>query len=127
MVNNSKSIPSDKVNLKLIFVAANDQAGKEFLISPSLTASDISKHVFENWPPEWSANRVERPEVLRLIYQGRFLHENVSLNSLNVQPGRTCVMHLVPREKIPEPTVDTLNKEKSQADSSGCCCMCSIL
>lgn len=36
MVNN-KNIPSDKVNLKLIFVAANDQAGKEFLITPSLT------------------------------------------------------------------------------------------
>jgi len=125
MVNN-KNIPSDKVNLKLIFVAANDQAGKEFLITPSLTASEISKHVFDNWPTEWTSNKVEKPEVLRLIYQGRFLHENVSLVSLNIQPGRTCVMHLVPREKIPEPNIDNLNKEKSQADQSGCC-MCSIL
>lgn len=125
MVNN-KNIPLDKVNLKLIFVPANDQSGKEFLLETSLTASEISKYVFENWPPEWTANKVERPEVLRLIYQGRFLHENISLNSLNIQPGRTCVMHLVPREKIPEPNIDNLNKEKSQADSSGCC-MCSIL
>ena len=29
---------------------------------------------------EWQANKVDRAEVLRLIYQGRFLHENVSLD-----------------------------------------------
>ena len=74
-------------------------------------------------------SKVDRPEVLRLIYQGRFLHENVTLDcmriffiqiffiigklslfkkkflALNIQPGRTCVMHLVPREKIPEPNI----------------------
>jgi hypothetical protein len=101
----SKSVPKDKVNLKLIFVAANDQAGKEFQISPNLTgtcsrckiqdtnssfsnfsffashlAIEISHFVFENWPQEWTPNKVNRPEVLKLIYQGRFLHENVSLN-----------------------------------------------
>lgn len=70
--------------------------------------------------------------MLRLIYQGRFLHENVTLDckilktknlnfikfnnfqykkiALNIQPGRTCVMHLVPREKIPEPNIGNYNK-----------------
>ena len=35
----NKSIPNDKINLKLIFVAANDQAGKEFQINPNLTGN----------------------------------------------------------------------------------------
>lgn len=73
-------------------------------------ASEISKYVFDNWPIEWTSNKVEKSDVLRLIYQGRFLHENVSLNSLNIQPGRTCVMHLVPREKIPEPNIGKMKR-----------------
>jgi hypothetical protein len=35
-------------------------------------------------------------------------------------------MHLVPREKIPEPNIDTTNKEKIQQAETGCC-MCLIL
>jgi len=124
MVN--KNIPLDKINLKLIFVAGGDQSGKEFLISPFLTATEISSHVYENWPQEWLPSKVDRPEVLRLIYQGRFLHENVTLDSLNIQTGRTCVMHLVPREKIPEPNIDNWNKEKTQQSETRCC-MCTLL
>ncbi len=29
-------------------------------------------------------------------------------DSLNIQTGRTCVMHLVPREKIPEPNIGNI-------------------
>ncbi len=47
--------------------------------------------------------RVDRYEVLRLIYQGRFLHGNVTLGALRLQQGKTTVMHLVPRENLPEP------------------------
>jgi len=123
----AKNIPEDKVNLKLIYVAGNDQAGKEFLVSPNLTATEIAVHVHENWPQDWQNNKVDKAEVLRLIYQGRFLHESVSLDSLNIQPGRTCVMHLVPREKLPEPNIDNWKKEKSQQPDSPGCCVCTIL
>lgn len=122
----NKAIPQDKVNLRLIFVAGGDQSGKEFLVSPTLTATEIALFVYENWPADWSASKVDRAEVLRFIYQGRFLHENVTLESININPGRTCVMHLVPREKIPEPNIDTNNKEKIQQNDTGCC-VCSIL
>jgi hypothetical protein len=50
MVNSAKSIPKDRVNLRLIFVAANDQGGKEFLTNPQMTAIEIAHHVFDNWP-----------------------------------------------------------------------------
>lgn len=38
-----------------------------------------------------------------MIYQGRFLHSNVTLGALGLVPARTTVMHLVPRETLPEP------------------------
>ena len=75
----NKIIPQDKVNLRLIYVAGGDQSGKEFLVNPSLTATEIALHVFENWPTDWISSKVDRAEVLRFIYQGRFLHENVTL------------------------------------------------
>jgi hypothetical protein len=54
---------------------------------------------------DWgNEQRVDRYEVLRLIYQGRFLHGNVTLGALRLQQGKTTVMHLVPRENLPEPT-----------------------
>lgn len=70
------------------------------------------------------------PSILRLIFQGRFLHGNVTLGgktpastsmsfcsrtrercsnglspspALKLPPGRTTVMHLVARETLPEP------------------------
>jgi len=52
---------------------------------------------------EWNEEGVLRAEILRLIYQGRFLHGNVTLGALGLPPGRTSVMHLVPRETLPEP------------------------
>ena len=54
-------------------------------------------------PTEWSEEAVAKAEILRLIYQGRFLHGNVTLGALGLPAGKTCVMHLVPRENLPEP------------------------
>ena len=53
--------------------------------------------------PEWIDEAVSKAEILRLIYQGRFLHGNVTLGALGLPAGKTCVMHLVPRENLPEP------------------------
>lgn len=121
-----------QINLRLILVSGKT---REFLFSTSDSASDVAQHVFEHWPREWLEEAVPRAEILRLIYQGRFLHGNVtlggessrfhrpaihsvdglrfpssnlshllhSLAALQLPPGRTCVMHLVPRENLPEP------------------------
>lgn len=59
-------------------------------------------HVFSLFS-EWSDETVSSPEILRLIYQGRFLHGNVTLSALGLPYGKTTVMHLVPRESLPEP------------------------
>lgn len=52
---------------------------------------------------DWTAEAVPKAEVLRLIYQGRFLHCNVTLGALVLPLGKTTVMHLVPRDNLPEP------------------------
>lgn len=81
---------------------------KEFLFSPTDSAAYIAQYVYDNWSEgesrfhdnskrifikfdsfrltgiaslrdEWSIEGVSRAEVLRLIYQGRFLHGNVTL------------------------------------------------
>lgn len=52
---------------------------------------------------DWVEEAVAKAEILRLIYQGRFLHSNVTLGALGLPFGKTSVMHLVPRENLPEP------------------------
>lgn len=52
---------------------------------------------------DWLDEAVSKAEILRLIYQGRFLHSNVTLGALALPFGKTTVMHLVPRETLPEP------------------------
>ncbi|KYN22755.1 Ubiquitin-like protein 3, partial [Trachymyrmex cornetzi] len=108
-----------QINLRLILVSGKT---KEFLFSPSDSAGDIAHHVFENWPEgelviaiceisckcylgvaDWAEEAVAKAEILRLIYQGRFLHSNVTLGALGLPFGKTTVMHLVPRENLPEP------------------------
>lgn len=113
----SSRIPSDKVNLRLILVSGKT---KEFAFSPNDSAADIAQHVFDHWPQEWTEEAVSKAEILRLIYQGRFLHGNVTLGALQLPLGKTTVMHLVPRENLPEPNSQD-QRQKSKERSSGCC------
>lgn len=61
----------------------------------------ILKHTNAN--TDWEPEMVSKAEILRLIYQGRFLHCNVTLGALGLPMGKTTVMHLVPRDNLPEP------------------------
>ncbi|EMP31155.1 Ubiquitin-like protein 3, partial [Chelonia mydas] len=96
-----------QINLRLILVSGKT---KEFLFSPNDSAADIAKHVYDNWPMDWEEEQVSSPNILRLIYQGRFLHGNVTLGALKLPFGKTTVMHLVARETLPEPNSQELIK-----------------
>ncbi|KAI5640242.1 ubiquitin-2 like rad60 SUMO-like domain-containing protein [Phthorimaea operculella] len=113
------------INLRLILVSGKT---KEFVFNPADSAGDIALHVYDNWPEaDWAAESVSRAEILRLIYQGRFLHSSVTLGALGLPPGRTTVMHLVPREHLPEPNSHD-QRQKSKGGSSSCCsASCCIL
>ncbi|XP_049837599.1 ubiquitin-like protein 3 isoform X1 [Schistocerca gregaria] len=114
----------EKINLRLILVSGKT---KEFLFSPSDSAGDIAQTVFDNWPEDWAEEAVAKAEILRLIYQGRFLHSNVTLGALGLPFGKTTVMHLVPRENLPEPNSQD-QRQKSKGGGSSCCsASCCIL
>ncbi|EDV99862.1 uncharacterized protein LOC6564907 [Drosophila grimshawi] len=113
----TRTIPSDKINLRLILVSGKT---KEFIFSPSDSAGDIAQTVFENWPADWAQEAVSKSEILRLIYQGRFLHCNVTLGALGLPLGKTTVMHLVPRDNLPEPNSQD-QRQKSKSGSGRCC------
>jgi hypothetical protein len=116
----AKQIPADKINLKLILVSGKT---KEFLFLPSDSVSHITQHVYDNWPADWLDEHLPPTNILRLIYQGRFLHGNVTLGALQLMPGSTTVMHLVMREQLPEPNYQALQKDKSREDRCpNCCC-----
>lgn len=112
----------DKIRLKLILASGKTH---EFYFTSETTASEISKHVYENWPEHWD----ERPsshQILRLIFQGRFLHGNLSLGALKVPVGKLTVMHLVPRERLPEPPSQG-EVEREKTSEGGCRNCCTIL
>jgi hypothetical protein len=116
-------IPADKINLKLLLVSGKT---KEFLCKPSDSVTVITQHVYDNWPPDWSDEQYPPTNILRLIYQGRFLHGNVTLAGLQLPTGKTAVMHLVAREHLPEPNSQSqLKKDKSGSESS--CSNCTVL
>lgn len=73
------SIPEDKINLRLILVSGKT---KDYLFRPSDSAGEIAQYVFDNWPIDWNEEAVSSAEILRMIYQGRFLHGNVTLAAL---------------------------------------------
>ncbi|XP_043913338.1 ubiquitin-like protein 3 isoform X2 [Protopterus annectens] len=108
---------SEKISLRLILVSGKTQ---EFDFSPDDSASDIAKHVYENWPMNWDEEQVTSPDILRLIFQGRFLHGNVTLGALKLPPGRTTVMHLVARETLPEPNSQG-QRNRDKTTESSCC------
>lgn len=118
-------IPKSMINLRLILVSGKT---KDFLFDPNDSAADIAQYVFDHWPQEWSDEAVPRAEILRLIYQGRFLHGNVTLSALSLPLGRTCVMHLVQRENLPDSGNSQDPRLKSKERSTGCCSSsCSLL
>ncbi|KAI7802008.1 ubiquitin-like protein 3b [Triplophysa rosa] len=108
---------TDMVNLRLILVSGKTQ---DFIFSPNDSATDIARHVFENWPAGWEEELVSSPSILRLIFQGRFLHGNVTLEALKLPPGRTTVMHLVARETLPEPNSHGQRNREKTTESSCC-------
>eukprot|EP00063_Salmo_salar_P092952 XP_014067787.1 PREDICTED: ubiquitin-like protein 3 isoform X1 [Salmo salar] len=108
---------SFEVNLRLILVSGKTQ---DFIFSPNDSAMDIAKHVFDNWPLGWEEEQVGSASILRLIFQGRFLHGSVTLGALKLPPGRTTVMHLVARETLPEPNSHG-QRNREKITESNCC------
>ncbi|ELK03917.1 Ubiquitin-like protein 3 [Pteropus alecto] len=113
----SSNVPADMINLHLILVSRKT---KEFLFSPNDSALDIAKHVYDNPPMDWEEEQVNSPNIPRLIYQGWFLHGNVTLGALKLPFGKTTVMHLVASEMLLEPNFHG-QRNREKMGESNCC------
>ncbi|XP_039730277.1 ubiquitin-like protein 3 isoform X3 [Pteropus medius] len=113
----SSNVPADMINLHLILVSGKT---KEFLFSRNDSALDIAKHVYDNPPMDWEEEQVNSPNVPRLIYQGWFLHGNVTLGALKLPFGKTTVMHLVASEMLLEPNFQG-QRNREKMGESNCC------
>lgn len=112
-----RSIPNDSIILKLMIVTGDSA---EFIFSLKTPASTISEHIWNNWPKNWpDSQKTTKAETLRLIYQGRFLHGNVTLGALKLIAKATTVMHLVHREKLPQAPPDDDDKKNGNIGNSG--------
>ena len=112
-----RSIPNDSIILKLMIVTGDSA---EFIFSLKTPASTISEHIWNNWPSNWpDSQKTTKAETLRLIYQGRFLHGNVTLGALKLVPKAMTVMHLVHREKLPQAPVEEDDKKNGGNGNNG--------
>ncbi|XP_071949876.1 ubiquitin-like protein 3 [Antedon mediterranea] len=108
----------EKIGLRLIHPVNGNS--KEYFFTPNDSATDVVNHVFDNWPQEWEADRVSSAIILRLIYQGRFIHGNVTLGALQLPIGKTTVMHILARETLPEPNSQG-PRNRGKTEESNCC------
>jgi hypothetical protein len=106
-----------KLTVKLLTVQG---LSTELFCVPSDTVKSLSQRVYEQWPENWSSIEKPSKNILRVIYHGRFLHDNVKLSDLSLALDKVTVMHLVCRENLPDPPKPDENEE-NKTGRSGCC------
>ena len=70
-------IPPDKINVRVIVITGQTA---DLLCLPEESAQSIVDRLYESWPSHWDAQHRPATNILRLIYQGRFLHGSVTLS-----------------------------------------------
>uniref|UniRef100_A0A1I8FF52 Rho-GAP domain-containing protein n=1 Tax=Macrostomum lignano TaxID=282301 RepID=A0A1I8FF52_9PLAT len=93
-------------------------ANKTMATVPAAVPSDrVNLRLLFDW------SQAERPasNILRLIYQGRFLHRSVTLAALRTAPGG-APPDSAP-ERAPMRASAALKEESAAAAANGCCCV----
>ncbi|KAH8555659.1 hypothetical protein BGW37DRAFT_478100 [Umbelopsis sp. PMI_123] len=112
-------VPSDKVRLNLLLVS-----GRKLIIDTDKddTITQVKTLVLKQWPTEWNINAPTTVEEMNIIYLGKFLANETTLEANNIRTGRVTTVHL----NIHIATNWKDDEAKKQADSAQCKC-CIIL
>ena len=91
-------VPTNQIDLTLLLISGLRHT---FRFSENTTVAQVKSHVFEYWPKEW--HETEMPpssaDALRLVYLGRFLDNDSTLEANRIQPGQSTIVHLVIKQK----------------------------
>ncbi|KAG0206030.1 Ubiquitin-like protein 3 [Mortierella sp. GBA30] len=111
-------VDSDTVALTLLLVSGSRTT---FHFQGTDTIESVKSKVYENWPKDWQEEKPASPQSLKILYLGKFLADNSTLESNKIQPGATTIVHLT--IKAPEQELHG----HSKSDSAAKCKFCLIL
>ncbi|KAG0180059.1 Vacuolar-sorting protein SNF7 [Apophysomyces sp. BC1021] len=88
-------IPTDKVHLTMLLVSGNRYT---FEFDPSTTIAQVKQYVHDQWPQEWSDRSQPSLDSLEVVYLGKFLENETTLESNRLRGGHTTTVHLIVRQ-----------------------------
>ncbi|KAF8915304.1 ubiquitin-related domain-containing protein [Dissophora ornata] len=112
------TVDPDTVALTLLLVSSSRTT---FYFQGTDTIETVKNRVHENWPKEWQEEKPAAPQSLKILYLGKFLADNSTLESNRIQPGAATIVHLT--IKAPEQELHG----HSKSDSAAKCKFCLIL
>ncbi|KAG0051148.1 Ubiquitin-like protein 3 [Gryganskiella cystojenkinii] len=115
---NTNAVDANTVGLTLLLVSGSRTT---FTFPATETIEGVKTKVFENWPRDWHEEKPSSPQSLKILYLGKFLADNSTLESNKIQPAATTIVHLT--IKAPEQELHG----HSKSDSAAKCKFCLVL
>ncbi|KAI7871791.1 ubiquitin-related domain-containing protein [Spinellus fusiger] len=109
--------PSDKVYITFLLISGSRHT---FAFEPSTTVLQVKAYVLEHWPEGWS-DPMHSVGNLHLVYLGRFLENESTLESSRLRSGQATIVHLVYRPS------HKLSQDTHSLESTPRCKCCIIL
>ncbi|KAI8138081.1 ubiquitin-2 like Rad60 SUMO-like-domain-containing protein [Fennellomyces sp. T-0311] len=108
----------DRVHLTLLLVSGNRH---HFEFDPVATVSQVKKHVITEWPEEWETSRAAPKSVnfIELLYLGKFLENDSTLESNRLRGGESFTVHLLVRDQQLKSADDS--KDAESVPRCKCC------
>ncbi|KAI9271704.1 ubiquitin-2 like Rad60 SUMO-like-domain-containing protein [Phascolomyces articulosus] len=105
-----QKLPLDRVHLTLLLVSGNRHT---FEFNPLSTVSQVKKQVITEWPQEWESSRAAPQSVgfIELLYLGKFLDNDSTLESNRLRGGELFTVHLLVRDQQLKSADDTKTTE----------------
>lgn len=110
---------SNSVTIKFLLISGKKA---KFSFNSNTNFQSIKEYILKNWPQEWSSEaRVSEIQNLRIVYQGHFVSEDITLNSLKLLNGHSTTMHLLITDTNKrDGELKNSNKKKKENQQQSC-------
>ncbi|ORY95265.1 ubiquitin-2 like Rad60 SUMO-like-domain-containing protein [Syncephalastrum racemosum] len=113
-------VPLDKVRLTFLLISGLRHSET---FDPSTPIIQVKKYIWSHWPQEWTQTRPAPESVARLelLYLGKFLDNDASLNDKGLLGGQSSTVHLLVRDQ------QSKKSDNSKSPESATSCKCCII